>query len=376
MRRNTLVPRDNWQKTVESQGLTFHSRTVPYWNEEACYVFSSKEIDTLEAAANDVHEICLKAAQHIIDKDLFKKMRIEDHAAELIKKSWNNDELHLYGRFDFAYDGEAPPKMLEYNADTPTSLLEAAVIQWYWLGDKFPQGTDQFNSLHEKLIERWKEIGIKGPVYFSTNSESEEDTMTVAYLEDTAHQAGLETKFINLTDIGYDSTNPRFVDLDEKEIKSLFKLWPWEWFSSEEYGKHIPKVDMRIVEPAWKMLWSNKGLLPVLWEIAPNHPNLLPAYFDSPEKLGDSYVEKPLFSREGANIRIVNRGKETKGEDQGYNQDGYIYQKYHYVPPFKEKYNPVLGLWMIGDYCCGMGVRESEKLITDNLSRFVPHYFE
>jgi glutathionylspermidine synthase len=36
----------------------------------------------------------------------------------------------LYGRFDLAYRGDGPPKLLEYNADTPTALFEAAVVQW------------------------------------------------------------------------------------------------------------------------------------------------------------------------------------------------------------------------------------------------------
>jgi glutathionylspermidine synthase len=375
MERHIITPRMNWQAIVESQGLTFHSRTAPYWNEEACYSFSSAQIDELEKAGNDVHEMCLKAAQHIVDNDLFSKMAIEKNAAELILDSWNKDQLHLYGRFDFLYDGKNPPKLLEYNADTPTSLIEAAVIQWYWLKDMYPN-QDQFNSLHERIIDRWKELKIKTPVYFSATRDSEEDGMTVEYLRDTADQAGLKNKYIELTQIGYNPDAKEFRDLDENAIKCLFKLWPWEWFASEKFGQYIPNVDMRVIEPAWKMLWSNKGLLPILWELNPGHPNLLPANFSSPHGLGESYVRKPLFSREGANVAIVDKGQVTEGPDQGYGEDGYIYQQYYKVPPFMGKYNPVLGLWMIGDYCCGMGIRETEGKITDNLSRFVPHYFK
>ena len=50
----------------------------------------------------------------------------------LIEQTWAKNVPHLYGRFDFGYDGENL-KMFEYNADTPTSLLEAAVVQWQWL---------------------------------------------------------------------------------------------------------------------------------------------------------------------------------------------------------------------------------------------------
>jgi glutathionylspermidine synthase len=165
--------------------------------------------------------------------------------------------------------------------------------------------------------------------------------------------------------------------MQERDIKTLFKLWPWEWFADSDNGRQIPNVDIRILEPAWKMLWSNKGLLPVLWEIAPNHPNLLPAYFDSPAKLGDRYVRKPLYGREGANVTIFDKGKPiAEGQDQEYGEEGFVYQQFHHVPAFEGKYNPVLGIWMVRGYACGMGIRESQKQITDNLSRFVPHYFE
>lgn len=373
MKRHIITPRKDWQKIVESQGLTFHSRTVPYWNEEACYEFTSKEIDELEKAGNDVHEICLEAADYIINKNLFHKLAIPQGAAELIKKSWNNDELHVYGRFDFAYDGKTPPKMLEYNADTPTSLLEASVIQWFWMKNKYPDA-DQFNSIHEKLIDRWKELNLDGKVYFSTLDGVEEDNLTVEYLRDTALQSGLNTQYINLEDVGLEKSHSYFVDLDNKDIKTIFKLYPWEWMIHEEFGEDLHVNKTRFIEPAWKMLWSNKGILPILSEIAPNHPNIL---YSSNKPLTDrAYVKKPIFSREGANVTIVNgvNGGEVAASLGDYGEEGYIYQEYARLPEFDGKH-PVLGIWMIGDDCSGMGIRESPGLITDNLSRFTPHYF-
>ncbi len=94
--------------------------------------------------------------------------------------------------FDFAYHGVHPPKLLEYNADTPTSLLEAAVVQWYWLEDTFPR-CNQFNSIHERLIARWAELTPYLPerrIDFCSMDDVE-DGMTVTYLMDTAQQAGL-----------------------------------------------------------------------------------------------------------------------------------------------------------------------------------------
>ncbi len=57
-----------------------------------------------------------------------------------------------------------PAKLLEYNADTPTSIFEAAVFQWTWLEQAIerniiPKRADQFNSIHERLIDAWKKLG-------------------------------------------------------------------------------------------------------------------------------------------------------------------------------------------------------------------------
>lgn len=374
MERKIFIPRENWQKTVESQGLTFHSNDNPYWNESVGYGFRSAEIDKLEKAANEVHELCLGAAQHIIDKDLFHKLSIPDESAKLIVDSWNKDQLHLYGRFDFVYGGKGEPKMLEYNADTPTSLLEASVVQWYWMKDQL-NGSDQFNSIHEKLVERWKSLGIKpgSRVHVSTLDGIEEDVITTAYLGDTAREAGFDGRFIGLESIGYDSNKNIFCDLDNEKIDTLFKLYPWELMMREDFAKYIPMTDTRIVEPPWKMLWSNKGLLPILWKLNPGHPNLLPAY-ETPEKLGNFWVKKPLFGREGSNITIKKGENVVESEGQ-YGPEGFIYQAYCPILNFSGSY-PILGLWMVGDDCAGMGIRENDSEITDNLSRFTPHYIQ
>ncbi len=373
MRRLTIPGRKDWQERVSSQGLTFHSRTAPYWNEEACYVFTEDQITELEKAANSVHELYLQGAQHVIDNGLFDRLAIDSEVAELVFDSWKKSEQHLYGRFDFAYDGTSPPKLLEYNADTPTSLLEASVIQWFWLQDLMPT-RDQFNSLHEKLIDRWKTLGLSSrKIYFTTVGDNEEDTMTASYLQDTAAQAGFYTDFIEIGDIGYNSERKEFVDPKEKNIETLFKLYPWEWIVNEEFSDHIMTAKTRFVEPAWKMLWSNKGMLPILYELAPNHPNILPAYTTS-KPLDNCWIRKPLLSREGANMSVRNGSErfETGGE---YGEEGYVYQKYLSPKSFDGNY-PVLGLWMIGDEACGMGIRESASKITDNLSRFTPHIIE
>ena len=95
-------------------------------------------------------------------------------------------------RLDLAYDGTGAPRLLEYNADTPTGLVEAAVAQWFWLKDVDDRG-DQYNSIHERLIDAWKKLHARdgGPLHFAamTRTDSPEDYITAEYLRDTAIQA-------------------------------------------------------------------------------------------------------------------------------------------------------------------------------------------
>jgi glutathionylspermidine synthase len=385
MQRIPLTPRTNWQQTVESQGLTFHTleNGTPYWDESAAYQFTSAEIDTLEAAGYTLQEMCLAAAQHIIDEKRYAELDIPAFAIEAIEWAWNNEPPALYGRFDVSWAGAqsgSAPKLLEYNADTPTSLLEAAVIQWHWLKD-MPSSLvsykpDQFNSIHEKLIAKWKDIDpyLSKPIYFAA-LDNPEDQLTATYLCDTAQQAKLDTRQLFLHEIGWNDAQQSFMDLDDHPIFSIFKLYPWEAMLQEEFGPHALATyqAIRWIEPIWKMLLSNKGILPILWQLYPNHELLLEAHFDAPGTMKD-YVRKPLMSREGANITLV-RDNATVVSTPGPYNGKQIYQALA-PPAVFDNHHAVLGLWMIDQDCCGMGVRESFGPITGNLSSFVPHFFK
>jgi len=387
MRRVAMSPRDNWQQMVEAAGLIFHSpegegMDRPYWDESAAYEFSAAEIDTLESAGNTLQEMCLAAAQHVIDNKRYAELGIPPEAVEAIEWAWEAEPPAIYGRFDVAYDGSGPPKLLEYNADTPTSLLEAAVIQWSWLEEQFPNA-DQFNSIHEKLIAKWKDVDsyLSKPVYFA-GLDNAEDHLTLTYLRDTAEQAGLKTVQMLMEEIGWNEARQAFVDPGERPMFSVFKLYPWEMMVGEEFGPAMLKTyqSMRWIEPIWKILLSNKGILPILWELYPGHELLLEAHFAGDAHSMWDFVRKPLFSREGANIDVVRTGVtvETTG---GPYTGPQVVQGLAPVSAFDDnlrpgaKRVPVLGLWMVDQECCGMGIRESSGLITDNLSSFVPHYF-
>jgi glutathionylspermidine synthase len=379
MQRLDVAPRMHWRENCAEVGFTFHSTGGVYWDEAHCYRFTAAEIDTLETATRELHALALQAVEAMIVKDRFEQLSIPPAFADYIRASWNAREPALAGRFDLAFDGVNPPKLLEYNADTPTALLEASVVQWRWFQETvLPQNpdADQFNSLHEKLIAGWRALGLSvsgnTPIHFACVRDSEEDFGTIAYQRDVATQAGLQTGFVYIEDIGWAEDAHQFVDAEGGAISALCKLYPWEWLLRDAFAPHLLETSLRVIEPAWKLLMSTKGLLPVLWEMNPGHPNLLPAAFERFRISGD-FVQKPLYSREGANVTVY-RGGEVLRAEGSYGQEGWIYQAYTPIPCFGGSY-VTIGSWVVGDEPAGIGIREDATPITCNTSHFIPHYF-
>ncbi|MEU3482613.1 glutathionylspermidine synthase family protein [Streptomyces sp. NPDC033754] len=391
MKRHTIEPRPDWQRIVEEQGVIYpltrypDGSLRPYWDESAYYSFTLPEVEALEEVVEELHAMCLAAAAHIVERDRFAELGITDpKLASLVAEAWRRrDELpSLYGRFDLRYDGTGPAKMLEYNADTPTSLVEAASPQWFWMEERFP-GADQWNSLHERLVDAWKRqahLLPPGPVHFvhSDGDELGEDLMTVAYLRETAQQAGLDTEALSVERIGWDRLSRRFVDDRLRFIRSCFKLYPWEWLTTDRFGKHVLDTldngggtgTTCWIEPAWKMLLSNKALLAILWELNPGHPNLLPAYLDGPRELASTtgWVAKPLLGREGAGVTLHEAGTEPFVRDG----EACCYQELAPLADFDGN-KVVLGAWVVENEAAGLGIRESAGLVTDEYARFLPH---
>lgn len=378
MRRLACAPRTGWQARVEELGLVWHSMgDRSYWDESAAYAFTLAEIEEIEAATATLYDLFLEAGQYVLDRDLLGSFGIPDFCHHAIRAAWDREPAALnFGRFDLGYDGAGPPKLFEFNCDTPTSLLEAAVIQWDWKEAVFPD-SDQFNSLHDKLVAKWRDIAPQrggGVLHLGhARDPSGEDQVTVAYLADTAREAGIDTHLIAMPDIGWDRAGHRFVDLENRPIAALFHLYPWEWIVNEPFGRFaIESLETTLwIEPVWKMIWSNKAILPVLWELFPGHPNLLEA--SRRPMIGD-YARKPLLAREGANISLVRGTSEIARTGGDYGDEGYVFQRLYELPGSGDR-RPVIGSWIVDGAPAGMGLREDGP-ITGNLARFLPHIID
>lgn len=400
MRLVSLPERPDWKEKAEAAGFTFHTMYgKPYWVENGAYAFTLEEVETaLEDPATDLHAMCREAVAAIVaSEELMDRCGIPWAARDVVAESWRAGEPELYGRFDFIHTGTGPAKMIEYNADTPTSLFEASTFQWHWLEDQIAagvlaDGSDQFNALFERLRDCFAEILPHGSdIHFTslggqdTNPEDYGTVETLAYM---ARAAGMGAHYTELSQIGL-TEEGQFADAESRVIGTLFKLYPWEDMLRDDFAAHLRTARCRMIEPAWKALVSNKALLPILWRMFEGHPNLLPAVFaDDAERGGDAVVtraldaleagavRKPIFSREGASVTITqgDRILEQAG-DRTYDAHPEIIQAYHEMPVFNG-HRPILGIWMAGQAACGMGIREDASRITQDLSMFRPHFIE
>jgi glutathionylspermidine synthase len=384
MRRLPSPPRPGWAGIVQSQGVTYWyneaedgSRT-PYWDESARYSFTLAQIEAVEAATVELNRLVLAAVDRVVSDGLWERFRMGPAFCAAVAESWRRGDLSLYGRMDLAWDGTGHPKLLEFNADTPTSAVETAVAQWMWMEQlaaegTLPEGCDQFNCMHEKLIDRFAEIaaGRPGEVFHFAAMPVEEDAMTVEYLRDCAAQAGLETCYVAMPDIRWNGAS--FADVSGAPIRNLFKLYPWEWLMADEFGAHVPGCGTSFIEPAWKAVASDKAILPLLWEMFPGHPNLLAASFDRLDV--PAQVKKPIFGREGANVSIYGADGSVFERGGTYGAEGFVWQERARMWTDGARWAQI-GSWLVGSEPAGMCVREGDGPVIDNRARFVPHYIE
>ena len=384
MIRQTCTERPNWQAKAHEYGFHFHTMYgEPYWCESAYYQFTLKQIEQdIEDPTAELHQMCLAVVDAVVhDEQYLRRFCIPEPMWELVRDSWTQQAPSLYSRMDLAYTGKGPAKLLENNADTPTSLYETGFWQWLWLEDQvqagvLPPHTDQFNSLQEKLVHRFANLRDTfniAQMHFACCKDTVEDRGTVQYLQDCAAEAGLKDLFVFIEDMGV-SPEGFYTDKLDRVIEHCFKLYPWEDIFADPFAEHLYAAQVHWLEPAYKAIISNKALLPMLWKLFPNHPNLLPAYFadEATNIHTGKWVKKPIFSREGANISIIEDGRVQHHSDGPYGSEGYIYQAYAELPKFANHYT-LIGSWLVDDLPAGISIREDANLITQDLSRFIPH---
>ena len=376
---------------LESIGFVWHtdSDNSSYISDEIV-VISENEANAYYEATNELYDMFAQAGQHVIDNDLFHEINIPFNLIEMIKESWENDvHWHLYSRFDLAggIDGK-PIKLIEFNADTPTSLFETAIIQWAMLKANGLDEASQFNNLYEALKDNFKRIitldtdvekfeeyyaNLGWKILFSSISSSSEDINTTKLLEHIASEAGFNTDFEFIENVQF---NDDGIFKDEESFEFWFKLIPWENIAIEEselaliLTEIIKEKKAIIFNPAYSLMFQSKGFMKILWDLYPNHPLLLETSFEPLDN--KKQVEKRCFGREGANTKIINSDGsidvETPGDYEGHKA---IYQEYVELPTDDQGKTYQAGVFFAYE-ACGLGFRRGEKIL-NNMSKFVGH---
>ena len=376
---------------LESIGFVWHtdSDNSSYISDEIV-VISEDEANAYYEATNELYDMFAEAGQYVIDNDLFHDLNIPFNLVEMIKESWENDvHWHLYSRFDLAggIDGK-PIKLIEFNADTPTSLFETAIIQWAMLKANGLDEASQFNNLYEALKDNFKRIitldtdvekfeeyyaNLGWKILFSSISSSSEDINTTKLLEHIASEAGFNTDFEFIENVQF---NDEGIFKDEESFEFWFKLIPWENIAIEEselaliLTEIIKEKRAIIFNPAYSLMFQSKGFMKILWDLYPNHPLLLETSFEPLEN--KKQVEKRCFGREGANTKIINSDGsidvQTDGDYEGHKA---IYQEYVELPTDSMGNSYQAGVFFAYE-ACGLGFRRGEKIL-NNMSKFVGH---
>ncbi|MBN9499107.1 MAG: glutathionylspermidine synthase family protein [Alphaproteobacteria bacterium] len=369
--------RQDWQARVEALGLAepILPDGTPYWVEDRGYAIAKPQIDLLYDAAAELERLTLAAIDRIVQHDMFDRFDLSPLAARLAGDSWDRQARNLIGRFDLAFVPGEAPKLLEYNADGAVSLIEAARAQAEWRDVHMP-GALQWNEIDAHLDNAWRALGLpRLPVHFAGLKDDIEADATLDYLAETARAAGIDARRIDLDEIGWDGE--KFVDLDGQTMRALAKIYPWAWLARDEFAAHLEVANTTVLEPAWRMLPADKRFLALLWEMFPDHPNLLPA---SLEPLAGPCVAKPALGRDGRGVAFHADGglkPATGGDTQSADEDEgpRVWQALAPTAQIDGRYL-MAGVWCVASQPSGLGLREADDPFVGGLARFVPHIAE
>lgn len=376
--------------TLDELGFSWHTDEdgSKYVSDELVEI-TQQEAEDYYKAANEIYDMYVEAAEYVIQNDLFFDLGIPFNLIDSIKKSWENDvHWHIYGRFDLAGGIDSKHiKLIEFNADTPTSLFETALLQWALLKHNGMDEQKQFNNVYEAISQNFKRLitlyddtesfeskydGWK--ILFSSISGNNEEETTTRLLQQIATDAGFNTGFEYLENTHFDENG--IYDANENMYEYWFKLYPWEDIAIDEPELATTLTNIMqnqkaiILNPAYTLLFQSKGMMKILCDLFPDSPYLLKTSFEPIQ--GIKQVEKAVFGREGANTKIIDsKGSILEQTDGPYDNYKKIYQEYVEFAKDIDGSKYQAGVFFAYE-ACGLSFRKGSEIM-DNMSKFVGH---
>lgn len=352
----------------------------------------------LRRATNELHLMFLHATQAVLQDDaLLARFNIPGSLWPRLRKSWENRRGQIItGRFDFAVS-ERGIKVYEYNADSASCHMEAGRVQGLWANHfGVTEGEDSGSGLYPELVAAWAASGVEGMLHIMQDVNDEE-TYHAEYIQAAAREAGLPCRIIKgVAGLGWNDAG-EIVDAEGTPIRFVWKTWAWETALDQiraeceeddassglrtgaEPRKPPRLVDVllrpevMVYEPFWTLIPSNKAILPLLWQIFPDHPYLLDSRYELTADLQQrGYVSKPIAGRCGFNISLFDKHENLLKETSGrFDTQDHVYQELWKLPEIDGYRTQVCTFAVRGKYA-GSCVRVDRSLIITRDSELLP----
>jgi glutathionylspermidine synthase len=335
---------------------------------------------------------------------IFEVLGIPKEAYQAIRTAVFLDTATTIGRFDFARTQDGL-KMLEFNADTPTSIVEAFFVNneaCQFFGVNNPNYSLDLNieTAFFKTIKQYQKLGYPTEtIVFSALGWHDEDRITVEFL---LQKSGLKGKFVALEDLRVYEDRLCYWEDGPKPIDVWYRLHALEKLAEEKdsdgysTGAHVLELvahkKLALINPPSAFIAQTKALQALIWNLheieefytAQEHETIskymLPTYLENKFLGVHSYVVKPVYGREGGAVSIFSSEGTliTSDKEEAYWDQPMIYQQTAElekieVTTLKGPYTG-RGLWgsfLIGGHASGICLRVGE-LITGNLSFYLP----
>ncbi|MFB5745376.1 bifunctional glutathionylspermidine amidase/synthase [Cedecea sp. S5-13] len=368
-------------------------------NKDPCQYFTITESAEQELikATNELHLMYLHATDKVLkDDNLLALFDIPKILWPRLRLSWQwRRHQMVSGRMDFCMD-ERGLKVYEYNADSASCHTESGLILEEWVKTGYRgTGHNPAEGLLEELTGAWKHSSARPFVHIMQDNDLEEDYHAL-FMQRSLMQAGFDTKILHgLGELSWDSAG-QLIDSDGRAVNCVWKTWAWETaieqireVSETEYAAvpirtGHPQNEIRLIdvllrpevlvfEPLWTVIPGNKAILPVLWQLFPNHRYLLDTDFEVNELLAKTgYAVKPIAGRCGSNIDLISHHDELLDKTSGkFVARKNIYQQLWCLPKVDGKYIQVCTFTVGGSYG-GTCLRGDDSLVIKKESDIEP----
>ncbi len=339
---------------------------------------------------------------------LLRELGIPEEALAAVRIPVFEDTVTTIGRFDFAQTPTGP-KMLEFNSDTPTSVVEAFFVNqkacdFFGVSNPNAGMETQIERAFQDTLARYRDLGYKtDKIVFSALGWHDEDRGTARFL---LEKSGLEARFAPLEDLRVKNDRLWVVANDSMEPADvLYRLHALEKLADDRdddgypTGKHvldlIARKKLAIINPPSAFVAQTKALQALVWGLheageffTPGEHELierymLPTYLENRFSGRSAYVVKPIFGREGGAVSLYAADDSVieQDKDRFYWDQPMVYQQLVEMEQVTSETvsGPYQGrlLWgsfLVGGQASAICARIGGR-ITGNLSCYLPAAF-